>query len=87
MNLKKSFLTCDIFLLGLNDRAKELVFEWSSGKPLLPGSYTNWKPKEPQDTSGSSNCVRMIAENGQWEDASCNQINPYICEHSLGILF
>ena len=87
MNLKKSFLTCDFFPLGLNDRAKELVFEWSSGKPLLPGSYTNWKPKEPQDTSGSSNCVRMIAENGQWEDASCNQINPYICEHSLGILF
>ena len=87
MNLKKSFLTCDFFPLGLNDRAKELVFEWSSGKPLLPGSYTNWKPKEPQDTSGSSNCVRMIAENGQWEDASCNQFNPYICEHSLGILF
>lgn len=79
MTLGKSF-----FPSGLNDRAKELVFGWSSGKPLLPSSYTNWKPKEPQDNSGSNNCVRMIAESGRWDDVSCNLRNPYICEHSLG---
>ena len=66
----------------MNDRAKEYYFQWSSGIPL--GEYNNWIRGEPNDNSGTENCVEMRADDGLWNDKSCNQRNPFICEHPLG---
>ena len=68
--------------LGLNDRAKEYYFQWSSGIPL--GEYKHWTTGEPNDNSGTENCVEMRADDGLWNDISCSQRNPFICDHPLG---
>ena len=73
-----------IYLLGLNDRAKEYYFQWSSGLPLPPNGYTNWAPGEPDDTSGRENCVEINTRTLYWDDVSCSSYNTYVCEHPLG---
>lgn len=59
-------------------RSHEGGFEWTDGTPLTPSSYSNWFPGEPNDLSGTENCVHVSSVlNDQWNDTDCFN-NPFI---------
>lgn len=51
--------------IGVNDRALEGTFQWTSGEPVL---YTNWEPGQPDDGFGLED-AGFISLSGQWSDS------------------
>ena len=70
-----------VFFKGLNDRIIEQGFRWSDNTAL---DYVNWNINEPNDKSGTENCVEMWTRNGVWNDQSCSRRLRYMCKHQLG---
>ena len=50
--------------IGLNDRAVEGNFQWTSGDPVL---YQNWEAGQPDDQFGED-AVCLSVPNGKWLD-------------------
>ncbi|XP_066921242.1 lymphocyte antigen 75-like isoform X2 [Clytia hemisphaerica] len=70
--------------IGLNDRAMEHNFRWSTGESFHLGeSYSNWNNKEPNDNYGRENCVEMYSTHGKWNDMPCSYKLSYLCQHPL----
>ena len=61
---------------GLNDRAVEDTWAWSSGEPV---QYLNWAPGEPNNV-GNEDCGQFNWSGIQWNDANCSNALPFICE-------
>lgn len=55
---------------GLNDRANEGVFIWSSGETPL---YRSWSPGEPNNSSGVENCAHFWGY--AWNDFNCDGVS------------
>jgi cysteine-rich repeat protein len=70
--------------IGLNDKAIEGSFVWSSGEPL---SYTNWRSGEPNDSGGNEDCVEQRWSDGKWNDNNCTQTRLFICEYPPPVLY
>ncbi|XP_042599325.1 collectin-12-like [Cyprinus carpio] len=58
--------------IGLQ-RTRSDEWQWSSGEPVL---YLNWAPGQPE----GSFCGMM--KNGKFEDLSCTDVRPFICNNS-----
>ncbi|XP_052760385.1 macrophage mannose receptor 1-like [Mya arenaria] len=73
--------------IGLNDRATEEHFVWSSESPV---NYTHWHPGRDSllpEILLHEDCVRIdMAYNGQWEDTPCGDDYGYICEFATSLL-
>ncbi len=72
----------DQMWIGLNDRAKEGVFEWSSGEAV---AYTNWDANEPVG-SKSDDCVMLRGTTDKWAETSCYDKKPFLCEGTGTVL-
>jgi len=63
----------------------EGTFVWDqTQKPMSPG-YTNWAPGEPSN-SNDEDCVQMYDFQHSWNDRSCAEAHPAICEASPGVV-
>ncbi|XP_052235280.1 aggrecan core protein-like [Dreissena polymorpha] len=88
--LQSNHVTGNVWI-GLNDRANEDTFVWSSGHPL---SYSHWI----SGVNGTLNvpflhyahdCVALIPDftvfiihhKGEWDDFSCSENHPFICRY------
>ena len=92
-----SYYTPVFYWIGGNDIEVEGVYKWDAlstdaeltfpptHAPAL--SYSNWKKGEPNDTPGwyegtdTEDCVEMDLDTGQWNDRTCSQPQPYVCEN------
>jgi hypothetical protein len=57
-----------------------------------PGEDCLWQVNEPNDQTGSENCVQMglitgLVNGGSWNDADCNQRRSYVCSAITASLF
>ncbi|XP_047200502.1 macrophage mannose receptor 1 [Hippoglossus stenolepis] len=63
---------------GLNDLFFTGMFTWSDMHMV---TFTYWAPGEPNNHDGFSEyCVEMLHQTGRWSDASCSELNTYICK-------
>ncbi|XP_069485102.1 proteoglycan 3 [Ambystoma mexicanum] len=60
----------------------EKQFIWSDGSEF---NYQNWAPGEPNKWAGKELCMEMYG-NGQWNDLSCDQKQPFICQYRMTAL-
>jgi hypothetical protein len=78
--------------IGLNDRAVENDWQWTSGAPYngypnpeagMPLTFESWwKPDQP-DNSNCEGCVEMVQwspQSGNWNDQECGTARHYVCE-------
>jgi hypothetical protein len=69
--------------VGLSDQAIERTFIWVDGRVAWtsgePQAYVNWALGEPEDDP-DQDCVELRQDTGQWADATCGQLQRYICE-------
>nr|XP_055057568.1 pulmonary surfactant-associated protein D-like isoform X2 [Misgurnus anguillicaudatus] len=63
--------------IGVTDRDKEGQFVDIDGKLL---TFTNWASGQPDNYKETQHCGALIVESGLWDDASCNQPRPIMCE-------
>ncbi|XP_055057575.2 mannose-binding protein C-like [Misgurnus anguillicaudatus] len=63
--------------IGVTDRDKEGQFVDIDGKPL---TFTNWAFGQPDNFQKTQHCGTIIVESGLWDDASCNEPRPIMCE-------
>jgi len=65
--------------MGATDSLTEDVFVWTSGEPF---TFTYWAGGQPDNGSGSEDCVLMRAgSGGRWNDDQCGNDHDYVCEH------
>ncbi|XP_078327464.1 lectin BRA-3-like [Crassostrea virginica] len=63
--------------LGGNDLDAEGSWVWSGN--LLNWNYANWRAAQP-DNWNSEDCLMMYTEDGTWNDLSCSNTLPFVCE-------
>ncbi|XP_043575776.1 lectin BRA-3-like isoform X3 [Chiloscyllium plagiosum] len=78
---EKDWLTTqvtEVFWTGLNDRATESVFQWTTNssldadlEPFLKNDLMNGDSKD---------CIEMDANTGQLMDRSCSEIKTFVCK-------
>ncbi|XP_077982411.1 perlucin-like protein [Glandiceps talaboti] len=75
------------FWIGLHDSHTEDTFKWPDEEKLLEcGSYSNWKPGEPNNnikkSASGQDCVQLWKKrNYMWDDDYCSyRPKGYICE-------
>jgi hypothetical protein len=39
---------------------------------------------EPNDVSGSENCIEMQTRSGQWNDLPCQYYRQFMCKKNIG---
>ncbi|KAL4219629.1 hypothetical protein ACF0H5_022201 [Mactra antiquata] len=75
--------TADIgrmYWIGLNDIDNEGQWTWNyTDSALNETSYTNWRPKNPDNFTSLDDCTLMFPS-GQWVDIVCTFVSYYICE-------
>ncbi|KAM7400359.1 hypothetical protein PAMA_004852 [Pampus argenteus] len=62
--------------IGLNDRKREGLFEWSDHSTV---SFTSWKFGNPAVFTDLEDCVLIGGENGDWADRVCEEKHGFIC--------
>ncbi|XP_048469296.1 lectin BRA-3-like [Rhincodon typus] len=78
---EKDWLTTQVtgvFWTGLNDRANEAVFQWTTNSSL----DANLEPFLKKDlmNGDSKDCVEMDANTGLLMDRSCSEIKTFVCK-------
>lgn len=75
--------------LGLRKEKAQSPFQWLDGSSLY-GSYTNWSPGEPNDSTGRELCTEMLVSgqygSHKWNDVRCDTANYRtitVCEKPL----
>nr|XP_055057575.1 pulmonary surfactant-associated protein D-like [Misgurnus anguillicaudatus] len=63
--------------IGGTDRDKEGQFVDIDGKPLI---FTNWASGEPDNYQETQHCGALIVASGLWDDVTCNERRPILCE-------
>ncbi|XP_022088561.1 lymphocyte antigen 75-like [Acanthaster planci] len=53
--------------IGLNDRAQEMLYQWSNGETV---TFTNWNAHEPNNVNGED-CIELYIHSGYWNDLPC----------------
>jgi len=69
------------WFIGLTDVDSEGSFVWVDDTPLLP-EQSNWAENEPNDAMMNEDCV-VLSSLGTWNDLSCTNPRPIICEVPL----
>ncbi|XP_060559267.1 lactose-binding lectin l-2-like [Ruditapes philippinarum] len=68
------------FWIGIHDTQEENNWQWgSSNLNKRPGDFFNWAPNEPSNAYNNEDCG-TIHVNGQWNDRTCSDLLPFICE-------
>ena len=70
--------------LGATDQAVEGTWVWAQSGANVDGP-TDWFPGEPNDHGSGEDCleVRHNRRKGQWNDISCDQRKPFICQKEI----
>jgi len=68
--------TVSYFWIGLNDRANEGTWVWSSGATF---DYENWAFREPNDWNGED-CAHVWDRDDTWNDNGCESQYPFLCD-------
>ena len=68
------------FWIGIHDITNEGNFVYdSSGATIV---YENWNPGEPNNAGSGEDCTELAINGGKWNDQSCDQQHPLVCENS-----
>jgi hypothetical protein len=68
------------FWIGIHDTQEENNWQWSSSNGnKRPDDFFNWAPNEPNNAYNNEDCGTIYA-NGQWNDRTCSDFLPFICE-------
>ncbi|XP_059200605.1 macrophage mannose receptor 1-like [Centropristis striata] len=70
------YASTDELWIGLNDRRKEGLFDWSDTSTV---SFTSWENGAPAVSTDREDCVLIRGENGNWADRVCDEKHGYIC--------
>merc|ERR1711963_710253 len=67
--------------LGATDLPMEGTWEWASDLTELGdgGSFTDWKPGQPDDSGNNEDCLEYEAGHGHWNDDNCDEKKPFVC--------
>jgi hypothetical protein len=74
--------------LGATDLGTSSNWRWADGTQFWSGNqggssigglYYHWLSSAPTDSSGTA-CALLQYASGQWKDASCVSLQPYVCE-------
>ncbi|XP_041715745.2 galactose-specific lectin nattectin-like, partial [Coregonus clupeaformis] len=69
--------------IGLSDLHKEGRWMWSDGSKVV---YTFWSPNEPNNLSGSENCVHTNnLKEKLWNDTLCSNKYAFVCATRPGL--
>ncbi|CAH1275230.1 SVEP1 [Branchiostoma lanceolatum] len=70
--------TVDIWI-GLDDIINEGIFMYNDGSPI--GAFTKWAYGEPNDGTGTQDCVHLWPLAGMtWDDTICSKEKLFVCE-------
>ncbi|XP_052765597.1 perlucin-like protein [Mya arenaria] len=74
--------------IGLRDTEVEGVYRWvDTDEVLAPPMFIDWEPTQPLDAYNIEDCVGLWwARSMLWNDMSCKNKFPSICELSVGQL-
>jgi hypothetical protein len=71
--------------VGLSDSAEEGHWVWVDGTDSIvdgaPVGYDGWAATQPE--GGGQNCGELDPLQAGWADATCTQLQPYICRHPI----
>uniref|UniRef100_A0A3Q3VNU8 C-type lectin domain-containing protein n=1 Tax=Mola mola TaxID=94237 RepID=A0A3Q3VNU8_MOLML len=81
-------ISTEVYWIGLNDRSREGVWEWSdgSGDPNIVWCFRAWIPGQPDNWGDApgEDCGQVVGSNsGQWNDENCDIENKFICNGGL----
>jgi hypothetical protein len=78
LNDQETRIGLQYWWIGFNDIAREGAWVWEGPSSITP--YTNWTSGEPNNGGGYEDCAIDGWSNGQWNDAGCDSLYPFICE-------
>ncbi|NXC48108.1 CL17A protein, partial [Penelope pileata] len=77
--LANNIMETRVFWLGLSDMHKEGDWQWLDGQPL---SLPFWRSGEPNNVGEHGEDCATMSASGLWNDATCSNAEPWICERS-----
>ncbi|XP_053186720.1 macrophage mannose receptor 1-like [Scomber japonicus] len=66
----------DELWIGMNDRKKEGVFDWSDHSTVR---FTSWEYESPSISTDQKDCVLIRGKIGNWADRVCEEKHGFIC--------
>jgi CD209 antigen len=74
--------------LGLEDMETNGEYYWVDGTPcwredMLVGPFHSFRGGMPEDLESQACVEQDIDSGGQWADAECEQVQPFVCEATL----
>ena len=73
--LKNVDSTTQDYFVGLREN-RQGEFSWSDGSPI---DFVYWADGQPNDQSGSQQCVKMSKIFSKWSDVNCGHEYGYVC--------
>ncbi|XP_047223891.1 macrophage mannose receptor 1-like isoform X2 [Girardinichthys multiradiatus] len=73
---KLGYASTDELWIGLNDRQKEGLFDWSDHTTVR---FTSWEFGRPAFATDQEDCVLIRGESGNWVDRNCKEKHGFIC--------
>ncbi|XP_035994263.1 macrophage mannose receptor 1 isoform X3 [Fundulus heteroclitus] len=70
------YAATDELWIGLNDRQREGLFDWSDHSTV---SFTSWEFGRPAVATDQEDCVLIRGESGNWVDRDCQEKHGFIC--------
>lgn len=71
------------YWIGLKDKNKDNKWEWTDGRLLSNGDYSNWRNQYPNNLGGNRYCVEILHINGKWNNWQCHHSNGFICKKAF----
>ena len=79
--LKNVDSTTQDYFVGLREN-RQGEFSWSDGSPI---DFVYWADGQPNDQSGSQQCVKMSKIYSKWSDVNCGHEYGYVCARMKAI--